>query len=340
MGGNALKAFGVERKSKPEYEQITQQLAKELQKLFAHTQIACIPAYAQKPSFGDADFLLSAQDLPSHWTHTILEHFKPQAFVHNGDVHSFDYQKLQIDLITIPKDSFSFALHYFSYNDLGNLMGRCAHKMGFKLGHLGLFYPLKDNDHLIAELFLTKNPKEAFEFLGYSYERYQQGMSSLEDIFQYTSSSPYFSPEIFLLHNRNAKSRIRDAKRPTYNQFLTWLEQHNPPAKMQWHTQEDLKQIQKQSFLARAFQAFPQFAQSYQNACHLYAQQKALAEKFNGQKVQKWTGRSGQDLGMLMRTLKNHPDFSTVTQDLPEAQLEQWVQKISSDTPRLSTPSY
>ncbi|WP_457824345.1 hypothetical protein, partial [Staphylococcus aureus] len=59
----------------------------------------------------------------------------------------------------------------------------------------------------------------------YELLRANGGFRNLLDIFQFVVSSPYANLDIYLLENRNHKSRIRDSKRPTYNAFLDWLEQ-------------------------------------------------------------------------------------------------------------------
>lgn len=115
-----------------------------------------------------------------------------------------------------PLEDFQTCRDYYTYNDLGNLIGRVAHKMGMKFGHLGLLYPLRDGDHLIAELVVTRDTRQALEFMGYDFDRWNQGFDQLTDIFEFAASTPYFNPEAFTLENLNHRNRTRNRKRNTF----------------------------------------------------------------------------------------------------------------------------
>src|SRR3546814_18504796 len=60
--------------------------------------------------------------------------------------------------------------------------------------------------------------------MGYSPDGLDQGFETPEDIYSFVASSPFFSSDIFLLENRNAKARMRDKKRKMYMEFLLWCE--------------------------------------------------------------------------------------------------------------------
>ena len=333
MGGQALKHVGVTRKTAEEYYEIVTEVRSKLSALFPQTRHSDIPAYATKPSFGDADILLESTSLPSNWVELAKAAFKPQDWVSNGTVHSLDVSGLQVDLITVPKESFDFAKAYFSYNDLGNLMGRIAHKMGFKYGHLGLFCPLRDGTHQFAEIPLTQDPAKAMVFLGFDPVRHAQGFDTLDAVFNYAISSPYTSRDIFLLMNRNAKSRVRDSKRPTYTAFLTWLETHPEADKYTWKfhldepTYHALRAEEKQTFLTQAFTAFPGFKAEYDQAI---ASRRASIERnafFNGTTVQELTKLSGKALGEFIQHCKSDPDFGALLDRQDTSELHQFVAK-------------
>lgn len=42
-------------------------------------------------------------------------------------------------------EHFNTSLEYLNWNDLGNLIGRIAHKFGLKYGHKGLLYIIKND---------------------------------------------------------------------------------------------------------------------------------------------------------------------------------------------------
>jgi hypothetical protein len=331
MGGNALKQFGVERKSVEDYHVIVTELMVHLRALFPHTPMDPIQAYRSKTSFGDADILIASDTLPSDWMSIVETHFRPHAFLNNSPVHSFDFQNLQIDLIGVPKRVLPFAKNYFDFNDLGNLMGRVAHKMGLKYGHLGLYAPLRDGDHQYAELLVTDCSAEAMAFLGYDHQRHANGFDSLEDIFEFTISSPYVHRDIFLLDNRNYKSRIRDAKRPTYTSFLEWLKDHPEADKTPWPTELAQKTFVKATHFSRALTTFPEFAQRFHKATAEHRKKKDDAAKWNGHLVLNWTGLSGRELGMVVGAGQKRPDFHTWLSNSDESERREYARTLMTE---------
>jgi hypothetical protein len=334
MGGNALKAWGVERKEKVEFDVLVDEISTRLAQLFPKVRTTPVVAYADKTSFGDADILVASDHLPSNWIDQLKLGFSPQACLSNGHVHSFDYKNLQVDLIVIPEKSFEFSQNYFNYNDLGNLMGRVAHKMGFKYGHLGLYAPLRDGTHQYAELEISTDSRRVFEFLGYDFDRHQRGFKNLDEIFEFTISSPYVHRDIFLLDNRNHKARTRDAKRPTYTAFLQWLESHPEVNQYAWPQELDDKIRLKAEWHEKAKQHFPGYAQQATDAAERLALNRQFREKWNGTLVQEWTGLTGKPLGELMASCNRRPDFRSWVLTQTAEDLQTFAQNVAK-TPQL-----
>ena len=83
----------------------------------------------------------------------IKEIFNPKEIYKNGDVISFSYEinsfseeYFQIDLIKCENESekLSMSKYYYSYGDLGNILGRITKKYDIRFGHKGLFINLLD----------------------------------------------------------------------------------------------------------------------------------------------------------------------------------------------------
>ncbi len=98
---------------------------------------------------------------------------------------------------------------------------------------------------------------------------------------------------IYLLENRNAKSRIRDKKRLAYMGFLKWCEAH--PDLPAFSYPND-----KSAWLPRIAEHFPHFQAEYDQAVADLAELRAVKAKFNGEWVSKLTGLQGKELGGLM----------------------------------------
>ena len=80
----------------------------------------------------------------------VVDNFKPKAALLNSNVFSFELDGHQVDLIFTEKKFYESALVYFANNDFSNLIGRIAHKHGFKYGHCGLVYVMRDGDCILS----------------------------------------------------------------------------------------------------------------------------------------------------------------------------------------------
>ena len=135
MGGKALNKYGVhtERKNTEEFLGIGNLLqTRLLTELFISTAI--VTCYHTKADHGDLDLLIKmTPNLNINWVNYIRNTFKPQAINSNGGVYSFDFDGFQIDFIPIAEDKWEIAQVYYSYDPLGNIMGKTFHKFGLKI---------------------------------------------------------------------------------------------------------------------------------------------------------------------------------------------------------------
>lgn len=277
MGGNATKQWNTERFTKTEYDSVCNYIAKimELDPLYNKNEnevddyvsnqiltdshgnelYAVIPCYFEKDSFGDLDFLTTDNHV------AVIEKLKKAddveivGKVKGGNCTSYAIRfnsispkAFQLDIIHIDKSVFNFALHYFSFNDLGNFIGRIASAARIKFGFDGMFrkiyfnnhgdmipvYSLKeqqsqanDNSHSTVvkktEVLLTCDFFTALDFLGFDIERYKQGFATLDEIFEFVYQSKYFKESYFSLDNRPADMRARDKKRANYGLALDYF---------------------------------------------------------------------------------------------------------------------
>ncbi len=314
MGGNALKNTPTRRLDRHDFEKVSRTVVDGLRAALPGARVDVIPAYASKADFGDLDLLLSAEHVAAAGGWSRLQELATTLFnateqFKNGDVLSFDFREskqqrepgFQVDLIAQASVSYDYALGYFSFNDLGNLVGRTAHRAGLAHRHDGLCYYIREGDYLFRDIVLTRDYDEALAFLGYAPQRFREGFDTLEDIFRYVAGSAFFNRDIFLLENRNNQSRVRDRKRKTYTSFLAWCEAHPelpayvyPPDKRAW--------------LPRIAAHFPGFQPAYDQAMSDLAVQRQVKARFNGAWVSALTGLQGKALGLLMKHIKDSFD--------------------------------
>lgn len=304
MGGNALSKSSV-RLTKKNYEHVSEVVCAKLRETFPKNRVAPIVAYRAKADFGDLDVLVESNGYDPF---VAAEALGATEVVRNGPVTSIGVlvpaelrqspgAVFQVDLIKSAAQEFDYTSGYFAYNDLGNLIGRTAHRAGLAHRHDGLFYYHRDGDYMFEELLLTRDHDRALEFLGYSAKRFGEGFEGLEDIFKYVATSKFFNRDIFLLENRNARARVRDSKRRTYMLFLEWCEKHPELPAFQYPAE-------KTAWLPRIREHFSHFGAEFERSQRDLAKQRQLKAISNGARVSLITGLQGKELGVVMKSFR------------------------------------
>ena len=307
MGGKALNKYGVftERKNSEEFNRIGYEIKKQVY-IDLKLQPAIVTSYRNKADHGDLDLLIRIpKETNINWVEYIQNTFKPQAVNSNGGVYSFDYQNFQIDFIPIPEEKWRTALVYFSYDPLGNIMGKTFHKFGCSYGWEGLFYKYR-NPHGTnsADILLTNNVRKIFEFGGYDYDRYLKGFDTLEEIFQFCIDGKYFDAEMFQMENLKSIDKKRNRKRGSYHLFLNYIKEKDINAKY-------LFEKDKEKYVEAIENIFPESGLLYKlhDLQVKDEQDQILAEKFNGNIVMQWFPElNGKELGKAIGKFKRYFD--------------------------------
>jgi len=319
MGGNALKNTKIIRLPQKEFFETQKRVIQKIKTVFPFARIEAIPAYSEKKTFGDLDILITDKDI-----HTYKQsHFKEEGInpldelthklfnstetFENNTVFSFDYRKnaeteygFQIDLIYTQNDYFDFTKNYFSYNDLGNLIGRVAAGMGLKFGHLGLTYDVKDGNNHFAVLEISRDFNKSLEFLGFSSERYHQGFKNLSEIFEYVVSSKYYNYDLYKLENSSYAERVRERKRPTYRAFIQFSKNLSQIKKANFVFPED-----KKDWLPEIFNSFEGSEAAYNKAWYFKTNRENAKKIFNGRNIGNITGLENKYLGHFMNHIRS-----------------------------------
>ena len=309
MGGNALRTPS-RRIPRAEYQNLLAHVEDGLRGQFVDrpgpvVRMAEIPAYRQKADFGDMDVLVVWREGVDPKA-AITQLFEPTEIVHNGGVHSFGIDGFQVDLIGVSAEPgrFEAALNYYSWNDLGNLMGRIAHRLGFKYGHQGLLLPVRDrHGHVACEIEASLQTVPILEFLGYDAQPFFAGFDTLEEMFAYAASTKFFDPAIFQLENLNHINRLRNRKRTSYMRFVEWVAATRPEAGRELVVGE----IHQEEALYRAFAYFGrnELRAKIDAAQARIARQEAIRAAFGADTVRAvYPGVEGAELGRLIATVK------------------------------------
>lgn len=307
MGGKALNKYGVftERKNTDEFLRIGRELQEKVG-FDLGVRSAIVTCYRTKADHGDLDLLLKMEEPRNpfgfSWKDYIQKAFKPLAINCNGGVYSFDYQGFQVDFIPIPEAKWETALIYFSYDPLGNIMGKTYHKFGLSYGWEGLFYKFRNfNGSNSQNILLSNDARKIFEFGGYDYDRYLKGFDTLEEIFGFCIDSKFFDAEMFQMENLKSLDKKRNRKRGSYHLFLNYLKDNGINTKYAFN--ED-----KEYYVQFVDVFFPevQIKEQLEVLRKADALKKIISQKFNGDIVMTWLPNlQGKELGAAMSNFKS-----------------------------------
>ena len=314
MGGNAIKS--AQRVDKATFDQYWE----ELKQLFPELTMQRTSSYRQKQDFGDIDIVVKSNPY-INIKQMVRDRLHPSEEYDNGPFYSFLYKTAQVDFIFHNEDDYEIALHYYSWNDVCNFIGRIARSLNFKFGHDGLWYTEHLDDHYKLDVFVSRDIEKILAFLGYDYERWTKGFDTIEDILAYGASSAYFNSLYFSLEEQNNVDRVRNKKRKMYQAMLKYIEDNNLQPKPKLN--EDQK-------LFQAYRAVNHFNNDFmlevENKRYEYRKHCEFKSIFNGEIVKELTGLEGKELGRVMQATKTAwPDFENLVLEKGAKFVEQAV---------------
>lgn len=307
MGGKALKKNGSKRLSREEFALLSEELFTQLRVDFPGHRIEPLLSYRSKQSFGDIDILIESHEPLPDLVAYLEKTFLSAEVVANGDLVSFEYKGCQVDLMFFSNRKIDMAKDFLSFNDLGNLIRRSAHRLGLRIGPKGLMYKWMRGTQLIETIPVSQDWEQTLTLLGYDFSRWQQGFDSLEEIFEYVVSGKYFHPDMYL-----EEAHTRDARREVYQQFLEWLANRKHAG-----LSKGLARKSGENWLPYLFAHVEGFEAAHMKVAERLQMALQVKERFNGTLVAEWSGDSGVQLGKIIAAVKN--SFST------EDEFNSWV---------------
>jgi hypothetical protein len=302
MGGSAIKSTPIRRYNRAEFDNIAQHMIERLGKHFKNVGVPLF--YRNKPDFGDLDILVSTDgfNYRGGMREFIQDEFNPNEIHHNANVWSFDFQEFQIDIITCSSENFQINLDYLSWNDCGNLLGKLAHAAGLKFGQSGLFYRHKDSEgQKLGDIHITRDMQAICEVLDVDYDTWAKGFDTLEEIFEFITSSQYFNKKAVQLDQLDRINRERDKKRKTYMAFIEFCDKKFPDT-------NDDEGFDKKKIFKDVNKRFPEAKLEinkrkldYNHARRLY-----INSKFNGKMVIDEFGFEGKELGDKLNCFREY----------------------------------
>jgi len=309
MGGRALKNTFTRRYSKVEFETVSKELIDIIEKTFVK---AATPLYYHnKETFGDIDIIVRVHPDSMGAVRPFIEKtFKPNEIFHNGNCYSFDYKEVQVDFMCVSGEDFDSNYHYLAYNDLGNYIGRIAHRLGLKYGQEGLWYNHYQKGQNLGRVMISKNYREIFNFLDLDYDRWLEGFDELEDTFEFVLTSKYFDSQMFQLDSLNRINRERNLKRASYMSFLDWINKNYPNVVGDYldGPKEDARASDNtnKSLIKTINKTFPDanFNLKIKEIEYLEAKKAYINAKFNGSMIMNIYGLEGKQIGDALKHFK------------------------------------
>lgn len=249
MGGNAFDNIKINRMDIETYEQIKQII---LDKLSPYLNLYPYLDPPDKKDFGDVDMVYIKKDSNIILTNLLKDIFNPIDIKINGRTTSWIYElnKLyyQIDFNHCSDDNLlSMFKFYFSYGDLGGIIGRLASYYCLKFGQNGLYLNLLDDTlkryqshsqynedefnksdihSTKGVIILTSEPKLICEYLDLDWNKYTSGFSSNIEIYDWICKSKLFNPDIYVRLNNQHRKRYKI--RPFYQEFRNYILNNDP----------------------------------------------------------------------------------------------------------------
>lgn len=263
MGGKLLNGRRVGRE---EFLVLEEQVVSYLKANLLSKHVYKLIHLSDKETFGDLDLVVS-----NTLTESILKLIDNP--VKNGDVISFLWSGLQVDLILVSSELLDYSVKYFSFGDRSNLLGRLIkHTYGLTFSSKGLYkkhhnkkiYLDFDYDGIVLKL-LGLTPKDSY---------------TEKELFDWVISSSFFNREVFQLNNLTSEQRARDKKRAFYQRWLSYIEYDTNP--------------------------YPELATKIKEIDDELEHQKKINEVYSGVRIKEMLGIEGKHLGDFIRWCKHN----------------------------------
>ena len=311
MGGTALKNVKTKRINTNELCYIYNNIIQPV--LYEFNIESYIPKfYNLKDDHGDIDIVLNMEN-DYEKVLNIINLFKPkEIYAPKGcNTYSFDLCNTQIDFIIHGIENYNTSCHFFSHGDLHNLLGKIYHQFhGLKMGYDGLKYSYYNNNQRVGYIYLTKDYKKIYEFLGLDYDVISNGFDTIQDMFNYVISCKYFTTKLYMDHNLRAIDKKRNKKRKGFILFKEFIKSLNDDYN------KPLTNISLEDIIS--FFGVENWKSQENYIIQKIERNNKIKSKFSGKKVEELTNLSGKNLGDFIKTFKKCIEDSNIL-------FEEWI---------------
>ena len=133
----------------------------------------------------------------------------------------------QLDVHLCKEGCFEWESVICSYGDIWHIIGSAVTRFGLAINDTGLHARIEEIEATHKKhslLLLTSDPLEMMKFLGLDHAGYEKGFSTLNELFEWAASMPFFRRTFFEKKTVSAKEQRLREKRRMYSSFVTeWL---------------------------------------------------------------------------------------------------------------------
>lgn len=240
MGGRAFLSgpnpLNVVRLSTDQYVKFRDQWHNILLKFY--NRVVVPPEAPEKDDHGDIDALVD-EALFKFTSQDLQKALGADAYIRAGRTTSFAIRLaengsdfFQLDVGTCKKGCLEWESLIYAYGDLWHIIGSTVTRFDLAINDCGLHARVKESNSKDSLLHLTSNPQKMMDLLGLDVSRYDEGFFTLDELFEWTTSTPLFRRRIFEKETNSEKQGRMREKRPMYSKFVT----EGLPRKMPSHT--------------------------------------------------------------------------------------------------------
>ena len=315
MGGHNLPGIITSRKSSDDYFKIKNKVL-EILKL---NNIICDTPYEvpNKKDYGDLDVIcmpfnnvlefIKTTFKPDVITPTISKEklFNVSFNIGKDTIYNEfrGYHDFQIDFIMC-YSNMDMYMFYFSYGDLGGILGRISNAYGFKLGESGLFMSYNavtlelNYQNTPDKLYLSDNPYEICEYFGLCYEEWKKGFNLINQIYDFILQSKLFDKIIFKTLNVDHRRRLK--LRPMYMNFLKYIDVKDEEISTADETRGEVIENRQRE----GIDYFKKW-DKVNDTKNIRLKEKERSDKYNG-KIFIERGYNGKDIGMIKKKFEDY----------------------------------
>jgi hypothetical protein len=343
MPGDQLSSSLVKLQSRREVSLAYEAFSAAFKINFPSVLFSLVPGYLEKQTFGEMVVVIAGDKMPDGWPEMINDMFDcKETFISKigqslepaGDISQsseellhrtfcFNMGAVKVDLVSVRSDELHFAYRYLAFGDMGRLLGKVFRRLGVRYGMKGMkVNPLDSNGKEMAKhrIRLTLDHAEALEFAGYDVSRFDMGFRSLEDVFEYVASSPFFHPDFFFEHTKkNPRGKDGLVPEKSYQRFLAWCQKNKSSLSYS-------KKLTSEEARKRVFEHYPWALKACEDRVKGLRQRPG--SKFNGKLISNVTGIHDGERTQVARFAKksfaSEKDFQAWILSASDAEVENW----------------